>query len=125
MTFTEIQTEVKSRLNMTSSTADTRIGIAINRAYKKITTSIGLNVSRRTQVQATATEGVQTLTFTSIEKIVAVIDKSSGVDRHLTEVFIDELKQGMIGTGAPTKWAVYRMNAGTVQIYMDTVPQEA
>jgi hypothetical protein len=126
MTFTEIVTEVMERLNLTSSEAETRIGRNVNVRYKRVTTAIGLQTSRRTQVQADTTLGVQTLTFTSIEKVLTVIDKSSGKDRILQEVSIEELRQGSIGTSStPGKYAIYRMGASSVTILLDTVPQEA
>jgi hypothetical protein len=126
MTFTEIKTEIAARLNLTSTEALDRIGREINARYQRIiTTAIGLVTSRRTQVQADVTLGVQTLTFTGIEKVISVIDKTSGSDRILDHVSVDELKQGSIGTAAPNKFAIYRMNAGSVEILMDTIPQAA
>jgi hypothetical protein len=126
MTFTEIVSRVTKRLNLTASTATTRIGETVNDVYKAVTSSIGLNVTRRTQVQADTTQGVQTLTFTGIEKVISVIDKSSGTDRFLDEVLIDELKRGPIAdSDTPTQYAIYRSNAGSVQIYLNVNPQTA
>lgn len=125
MTFTEIVTEIVEQLNLTSAEATARVGRKVNREYRKITASIGLNVARRTTVQASVTLGVQTLTFTGIEKITAVSDRSTGVDRFLTPVSVEELKLGTIGTSPIVYYAINRMNAGSVEILMDIVPQEA
>lgn len=126
MSFDEIVSRVTKRLNQTSSAATTRVGETVNDVYKAVTSSIGLNVTRRTQVQANTTQGVQTLTFTGIEKVISVIDKSGGSDRFLDEVLIDELKRGPIAdSDSPTKYAIYRSNAGSVQIYLNVNPQTA
>lgn len=125
MTFSEIVADIKTRLNLTSTDATTRIGLAVNRLYKSITSSIGLNVTRRTQVQANCSIGIQTLSFTGIEKVIAVIDKSSGSDRHLDEQSVDELKVNGVAGDTPTAFAVYRMNANTVQILLNVIPQTA
>mgnify|MGYP003338542338 CR=1 FL=1 len=69
MTFTEIKTAVKDLANLTSTDADTRIGKSINRHYKRITASLGLNPLRFVTRTTTTTNGVQTVTFSSIEEI--------------------------------------------------------
>ncbi len=125
MTFTEIVTAITEQLNLTSSDAVARVGRKVNRAYKRVTASIGLNVSRRTQILQAVTLGNQYVTFTGVEKITAVIDKSSGADRFLDLVSVEEVQKGTIHTDAPKKYAIYRMNAGSVQIITDSEPQDA
>lgn len=124
MTFTEIVDDIKDRLNLSSSDATTRIGKAVNRKYKEVTSSLGMVVSRRTEVQADTTEGVRTLTFDGIEKISAVIDRSSGTDRLLREVTYEEMKDVAVREDdLPAQWAVYRTGPDTVTIYLDCNPQ--
>lgn len=125
MTFTELRTEIMSRLNLTSTEAQTRLGIAINRRYKEITSSIGLVVSRRVEVQATATLGVRTLVFSNIEKINAVIDKSSGRNVILSEIPYDDMEASNPRSEPAREYSIYRMGPNTVTIYMDCIPQTA
>lgn len=126
MTFTEIVDEICDRLNLTSTTATARVGRLVNICYRQITSSIGLNTARRTEVQADATIGSQLLTFSGIEKVISVIDKSSGSNRFLDEVTVDELDRSPIAdSDTPTKYAIYRTNAATVQIKLNVVPQTA
>lgn len=125
MTFTDIQTDLMDRLNLTSPDAQTRVGRAINRKYKEVTSSIGLEVARRTEVQADATLGVRELTFSSIEKVIAIIDKSSGSNRVLKEVTKQELNNKAAHTELPREYAIERMGASSVTIYLDCIPQTA
>lgn len=91
MTFTEIQTEICDRLNLTDSDDIARVGRAINRKYKTITSSLGIKgTSRRATVSAIASIGGSELTFTGIEKIINVIDRTDG-NRRLDEVTVEEL----------------------------------
>lgn len=124
MTFTEIVDEAMTRLNLSSAAAQARIGSAVNHKYKEVTSSIGLNVTRRTQVQSTVTLGVQELVFADIEKVLTVIDKSSGQNRILTEITVDEMRERTIGTGSKVQeYAILKMDAHEVTILMDTIPQ--
>ena len=126
MTFTEIVTRITNRLNQTSATATTRIGQAVNDVYKSVTTSVGLGTSRRTEVQATAGIGSQFITFTGIEKVISVIDRSTGSARYLNEVTIDELDRLSVSdSDIPTAYAIYRANAGSVQIKTNANAQTA
>ena len=127
MTFTEIVTEVAARLNLTSSEATTRIGRNVNIRYKRLTTALGLQTSRRTTVQATATLGVSTLAFTSIEKIINVQDRSDSATapRILDEVTVEEIREASSDRDEPTKYAILTTSSTGVTILMDCVPQTA
>lgn len=126
MTFTEGVAEVCARLNLTSAEAITRVGVTFNRVYKKVTTSIGLNVSRHTEVFTTANIGSQFITFDDIEKVNSVVDKSGGANRFLAEVSLDELEHAAVAdSDTPTKYAIYRSNAGSVQIKTNANAQTA
>lgn len=123
MTFDQLVAEAKDRLNYTSSDSTTRVGSAINRKYKEVTSSVGLITSRRTIVQQNATLGVVTLTFSGVEKIINVIDQSSGSPRVLQEVTMQELAAKAPHTELPREYALYRVGANTVTIYLDCSPQ--
>lgn len=123
MTFDSIVTEIAERAGITSAEGLARIGRAVNSYYKRVTSSIGLQPSRRVLVQANATLGSRYLTFTGIEKVLAVQDRSTGSIRVLDQVVPEEIDDQSIGDGLPTRFAVYRANAGSVQIYLNVTPQ--
>lgn len=126
MTFAEIVDRVCKRLNLTSGDARVRVGETVNDVYKKITTSIGLNVTRHAEVQANADISSQFVTFDGVEKVNTVIDKSSGANRILDEVTLSELDKTAPALGdTPRKYAIYRVYAGSVQIKTDAVAQTA
>jgi len=123
MTFTELVTEIKDRLNLSSTEADTRIGRAVNRLYRTVTSAIGLVVARRTEVNTNTSIGVQTLTFSGIEKVIAVIDKQVTPNRVLEEITYTQLQNDPISTSSPTKYAIERMGASSVTIKLNAIPQ--
>lgn len=122
MIFDEIVAEVCERLNLTSDEARSRVGREVNARYRRLTSSIGLVTSRRTQVSKTATIGSQSITFGGIEKITAVIDKSSGSDITLTEITMSEFHDLSIRDQPPRNFVVNRTNQNSVEILMDCVP---
>lgn len=126
MTFAQIQTKVKNYCNLTSSDADTRIGLAINATYRRITSSIGLDTSRFVTRSVAMTVGQQYVTFTEIEKIDRIIDSTdSTAIRLLTESSIHEIRSTQPSTGEPMKWAVKTTDADDVVVLFDTVPTVA
>lgn len=122
MTFNEIVTEVMDRLNLTSSTAITRVGRAVNDRYRRLTSSIGLETTRRVEVSAPTVIGEQTLVFTGVEKLIAVIDKTSGTDIILNQITPDEMHIITLRTDPPRNWCLLRSGATTVTIKLDCVP---
>lgn len=136
MTFSQIVAEAMDRLNLTSSDAQTRVGKEVNDRYRRLTTSIGLDTTRRTQVYATAALANRTMTFTGIEKLLAVIDKSQvatgGQEIVLSQITMDEmhitpLRGNLVPgtdtpTGMPRHYAVIRVHPNAVDIFMDIVP---
>lgn len=125
MTFDEVVSEVMDRLNLSSSEATTRISKRVNARYKRATSSIGLVTTRFAQVQSNATIGNRIITFQGIEKILAVIDKSSGVDIPLSQITLDEMHITPIRDEPPRKFAVQRNHANTVDILLDLTPTTA
>ncbi len=126
MTFTQLQTKVKNYCNLTSTDADTRIGLAINATYRRITSSLGLDASRFVSRTVAMTVGVQTVTFTEIEKIDRIRDVTdSAAIRLLTETSIHEIQATQPGTGEPVRWALQNTDADSVVAKFDTIPQTA
>lgn len=74
MTFAEIQSEILEDLNLTSATAIARVGREINRRYREIVTSLGLETSTRAIVTASSVIGDRNMTFTGTLKLLSVFD---------------------------------------------------
>lgn len=126
MTFTALKTAVKDYCLLTSTDADTRVGTAINRHYRRVTSRLGLDATRFVTRSASMTLGVATVTFTEIEKIARVFDTTdSTAIRLIPEVSIHDLRVTQPGEAAPTQWALQATDADSVVIRTDTVPQFA
>lgn len=125
MTFDEIVSEVADRLNLTSPVAITRLGRAVNVHYRRLTSSLGLQVARRiTGVTANMSLGLQLVTFTGIEKIERILDDTTGSTTELTEVTLEEIRSVNPTTAAPKLWAVETMGAGSVTVRFDCAAQD-
>lgn len=122
MVFDELVLEVCERLNLTSDEAKGRVGRAINNRYRRLTSSIGLDTTRRTQVSKAATIGNSTITFTGIEKVLAIIDKSSGVDVPLTQITPDEMHVVPTRNEPPRNYSINKIYSTSVDIIVDCVP---
>lgn len=125
MTFSELRTEILDRLNLSSVEAQDRVGRAINRKYRLVTSAIGMQVSRRATVSETVTMGVSTLIFSNTEKVINVVDRSTTPYKELTEVTLDELRRSQpyaAGT-SPTMYAIHSHTADTVTIEFNRNPQ--
>jgi len=125
MTFTELVQAVMDRCDLTSSDATARVGREINSYYKRVTSTLGLVTARRTTVQQNATPGVRYITFSGIEKVLSVQDRSVTPTTFLKMVSVEEIDDATVGTGQPTMAAVYNLAAQAVTVYLDTVPQTA
>lgn len=122
MIFEELVQEICERLNLTSDEAKSRVGREINSRYRRVTSSIGLQTSRYLQTSKVSTIGNRTVTFTGIEKVMAVIDKNSGKDIPLTEITFDEMHITPVKSEPPRKFAVINMHPTSVDIYLDCIP---
>lgn len=124
MTFNAIKQAIKDYCLLTADTADTRVGIAINRHYRRITSTLGLDATRFVTRSASTTNGVATVTFSEIERISRVIDATdSDAIRLLTEVSIHDIRGSQPGTSNPMRWALQSTDADSVTIRLDTLPQ--
>lgn len=123
MTFTELVSEVMARLNLTSSEAQARVGRSLNAHYKRVTSAIGLVVSRRVVVSATTTDGNALLQFQGIEKVISVFtDTPPAPRRVLDEVTYDQLRNNPEPTGSITRYAISRMGAHHVEVLLGAPP---
>lgn len=124
MTFDLIKGVVKDYCLLSSTEADTRIGKAVNRHYRRVTSLLGLNATRFVTRNADTTNGVATVTFTEIEKIDRILDTTdSDAIRLLQETSIHEIRATQPGTGDPVRWALQTTDADSVTIRLDTLPQ--
>lgn len=126
MTFDELVAEVMDRLNYSSDEATTRVGKRVNSRYKRATSSIGLGVTRYEEgIAATATIGSRILTFNGIEKVLAVIDRSSGKDIPLTQITTDEMHITPVKGEPPRKFCIVGTSARSVDIKVDGEAESA
>lgn len=127
MTFTEIQTAITDRMELTSPEAITRVQSAINRKYREITASLGIkHVSRRATVSSVMGIGASTLTFAG-EKVVNIFNRNLTPYKQLDEVTIDELEAQMPfnASDTPSRYAIKTMGANTVTVLLDCTSQTA
>jgi hypothetical protein len=127
VTFTEIVERIAERLNIppTATSSLARIGKAVNDVYREVTTSIGIDPSRRV-VSATGTTalGIQTVTFNGIEKIERIVDDSSGSIKIIPEVTFEQIREINPGLSDNIrKWAVESWTGTSVTIRIDVLPQ--
>ena len=127
MTFTEIVDEIADRLDLTATDDTTRIGRLVNQCYRKVTTAIGLQLSRRTNVNTTASISSSNITFSSCERIINVYNRAVTPYKLIEPVTIDELRREQPYTASDnvTKWAVTSQTADTVVIEMNVIAQTA
>jgi hypothetical protein len=124
VTFTEIVDAVKERTNLTSTEATARIGRNVNDRYRRLTSSVGINTSRRgTDTQNTVVDNPR-LTF-ALEKIEVVYTVVSGKRRIIPERTFDEWRVAnteVEGSGDPQWYAVELSGAATVGIVLHPTP---
>ena len=124
MTFSDIQTEIADRLGITASADLTRIGRAINRKHREITSALGVKrTARRTTATSAASVGFSTLSFANCEKVVTLVNRNVTPYFELQEVTLDELRDEMPfqSSDLPTRWAPQSATADTVVILMNVL----
>ena len=110
------------RLNLTSDQAISRVGREINARYKRVSSSIGLAVSRRVYDIAVQTvTDDKYLTFTGVEKIEVVKDVTT-VDQPiaLVERLPGEMDGLVIKDSQPRNYAIFSVTHNTVTILVDS-----
>ncbi len=121
MTFTDIQTEVADRLNLTSSAALARIGRSINERYKWLASAIGFSTIETQTISANTVIGNQTIVFTC-EKILTVFNPAFTPVQVLAEALFTELRDEIPGTDPPQRYAIKLAGASTVTLFLDCIP---
>lgn len=123
MTFDEIVTEIKDRLNLTSSEATTRVGRGVNRIYKRVTTTCSMNLTRNVVgVSANTSIGSSLVTFANVEKITRVYDDSVSSERprELREMTLMALRELNVRESDQARfWAVQSTTDNDVVVRLD------
>lgn len=123
MTFQEIQNEVVDRTDLSSAKEFARAGRAIQRRYKWVLSSLGLDSVVRSTITANTVIGSREVTF-SAEKLFSVFDAAETQPHVLAEVTFDEMRNLSVSTGdLPTTYAIKTMGASTVVITLDQIAE--
>lgn len=122
MIVDQIITEICERLGLTSDEAKSRVFRELNSRYRRLTSSIGLEPTRRQQITGTLEAESNLLTASiAVEKILAVIDKDSGIAVTLPQVTPDEINSLTVLTDRPKHWAVGPYSTGIATALTDCV----
>ena len=126
MNFTDIRQAVLDYTLLTHPESAARVGKAINRHYRRVTATLGLDAARFVTRSVSMSVGVRTVTFTEIEKIDRILDTTdSTAIRLLQEVSVHDLRSAQPGAGQPCQWACQNSDADSVTVLTDTLPQTA
>lgn len=131
MTFDEIVAAVAGALNLTSSSALTRIGTWVNVGYKKMCSDFGIQtISTVEGIAVNTTIGTRrvvisagtTIPSTGIERLLNVYDTSVTPNRPILEISRDEMRNRAVGSDPCSYYAVALMGSASVTIDLDCVP---
>jgi hypothetical protein len=127
LTFTEIQTAIKDRLNYNNTATDTRLGNSINRIYKQVTSSIGVRRARYNNTSMAVTADNPEVVFSGVEKLLTVWRQSdSGSPTILREVPMERLREALASdSDKPNYYAIKKQTSNTVTIRLDHTPDTA
>ena len=123
MTFAEIQSKVADRLNLTSTQALTRIADSINERYRWMASTVGgIATIERQTITANTTIGNQSLVF-QCEKVLAVFNTAFIPPFVLGKVSFDELRNEILDSDPPQRYADQLQGANTCTIFLDVIPK--
>lgn len=126
MTFLEIQNRVMARLNLSSNVARERIKDFINERCRDVQTTVNLGAVRRGTVTATTTSGSSFLIPSGIIKPLTITFPK--MNRVLGERSMDQMRvfdSAMQWIGAPELFAVYKVNASSIELFLEPQPDAA
>lgn len=124
MTLLELKTEAAGRLNLSSAEALARLGSFINQRYRRLTSSLGLNTSRRSTKSVNTVAGTATITF-AFEKIEMVYCTVDGKRRVLKEFMYEDYLLAAVESpreGLPEQYAIKSFAPETVTIALYPTP---
>lgn len=124
MTFNDLVQTICDELNLTSDTAKARVGRRVNDYHRRVTTALGMVITRRVTQQATIGAGSSLATFTPCEKTINVIDRTTAPYRVLKEKSIEYMRSIQPYVNSfPTYYAVVGYTSNTVTIEVDMIAQ--
>lgn len=131
MTFDEIVEEVMDRLNLTSEDARTRIERRVNDRYRRVTSAIGLQTSRRLvqDIEYDPTDvdsELPLITVAGIQKVhnIKIEDDDGGVTL-LKEITFDDMTSKPTNSAQPRAWAYKLIGNDEVVLQLDAYPTTA
>jgi hypothetical protein len=129
MTFTELVNEVMARTRQTSTEAQTRIGREVNDRYRRVQTTVGLQTSRMTVLDAVTVPGEEHVTFSASKVIDVWIAAPAGQRRMLQQITFNDWRSRQVSVnpnnGQPTFYAIGEWDGEGVRVYFSPVPDQA
>jgi hypothetical protein len=130
MTFSDIVSRTLARLNLSSTTAETRVGEAVNEVYRAVTSSLSVDTSKNDVAEYTVNSTVTAystlpeITFESMEKIIQIdyLPSATARPEPLEQVSLDSILELKVDDAKPKRWAVRAISANTVTIRLDAYP---
>lgn len=131
MTFTDILNEVLDRMDESSTTAQNRIGRAINERHRWIASHCGLDmIQTQKGIQVSSVIGNRTMTWSpatttpsvGVEKILAIYNPATTPPFVLDEVLLDDLNNQLINSDPPQQWALLNIGSNFVTVQLDVIP---
>lgn len=116
------------RTNLTSTAAQTRIGVEVNEVYRELVSSMGLETAIRSTTTALSVDGSRYVTFggggeaDSVIKLLSVYLPTSVAtppSNVLWSATFDELRNALVGTWPPRRYAISRMGPVSVEVFLD------
>lgn len=124
MTYKEIQDQIMSRLNLTSTEARTRIKGLINDRYRAVTSSPNMARTRYASTTFAVTAGNPVTEQTGLAKVLTVYDPTY-LKRPLREVTLDQIREfdaATITSGIPYAYAIEGQNAQSTTLHLYPKP---
>lgn len=122
MTRDEITTQVMNRLNLSSSTATTRVNLEIQERYNWVLGAVGLATSTKGTATASTVGGTRTVAFT-LQRLDQLYVTTGLV--ALDQVSLDEMLRLPTASSNPavgTKYAILTATGPTVTVLLENTP---
>lgn len=127
MTFDEIVAQVADDLNLTATTAITRIGDHVNKRYRQIARKLGMNVYSRVELDFICQAGsreqeVLDTNNPAIQKITNIWFQKEPNTRYvrLEPLTYDEMLETIPGNSDPVSWAPKRSASQDIVFLLDS-----
>lgn len=133
MTFDEICGLIATDLNIIAPTSLDRIGLHVNRRYRRVMNALGMNDVTRVEVEFPLTAGQQNQMYDLdnpvIERILSIWRQGDSThapgvyNQPLDQLSFDEMKEVVPTEADPTKWSKVRVSDAATSFKIDsTIP---